>query len=153
MMFKKISLLLLMCSFLSCGYQPLYQNENGFNKPINNFNLEGDKRINKIIISFLSLKEVNNTKDGYSLTLKNKKKIDVVSKDKSGNHSVYRMSLMVNLILSDNDKILKQKEFNANFTYNNTKNKFGLSQYQKNIETNLTKELSEKIFIFLRSKK
>tara|TARA_B110001450_G_C17541856_1_gene448936 strand:+ start:183 stop:641 length:459 start_codon:yes stop_codon:yes gene_type:complete len=152
-MFKKISLLLLLCSLLSCGYQPLYQNENDFDKPINNFNFEGDKRTNKIIISFLGLKKVNNSKKGYSLTLKNKKIIDVVSKDKNGNPSVYKMSLMVNLILSDNDKILKKKEFKANFIYNNTKNKFGLSQYQKNIETNLINELSEKIFIFLRTKK
>ena len=33
----------------------------------------------------------------------------------------------------------------------NTQNKFDLSQYQKNIELNLINEISEKIFIYLRT--
>ena len=54
----------------------------------------------------------------------------------------------------NNSKILnfiKQKEFNSSFTYSNTQSKFDLSQYQKNIESNLINEISEKIFIYLRT--
>ena len=47
--------------------------------------------------------------------------------------------------------IIKQKEFVSTFTYNASDNKFNLSQYQKNIELNLINEISEKIFIYLRS--
>ena len=88
---------------------------------------------------------------GYTLVLNSTKRIDVISKDKSGNPSVYRSSVIVNLLLSDAKATIKQKEFNSSFTYNNTQNKFDLSQYQKNIEVNLINEISEKIFIFLKS--
>tara|TARA_B100000795_G_C22739362_1_gene414646 strand:+ start:95 stop:280 length:186 start_codon:yes stop_codon:yes gene_type:complete len=60
------------------------------------------------------------------------------------------MTLMVNLLLSGDEKIVKKKQFSEDFTYNNNQNKFELSQYQKNIEMNLINEITEKIFIFLK---
>ena len=150
-MLKKISLLLMLCSIISCGYEPLYLKKNDLDKPIKSFKFEGDQKTNKIITSFLGLKENKNAKTGYELTLISKKKLEIISKDKSGNPSVYRTSLIVELILNDKEKIIKQKEFHTSFTYNNSQNKFELSQYQKNIETNLISEISEKIFIFLKS--
>ena len=59
---------------------------------------------------------------------------------------------MVNVSLNDNkDKTIKQKKFSVSFSYNTVQNKFELSQYQKNIELNLIDEISEKIFIYLKS--
>ena len=102
-------------------------------------------------MSSLGIKEDKNSTSGYALILKSSKKIDVISKDKAGNPSVYRSSIIANLTLTDSDKIIKQKEFSSSFTYNNTSSKFDLLQYQKNIELNLTNEISEKIFIYLRT--
>ena len=45
------------------------------------------------------------------------------------------------LELKEGEKTVKTKEFSANFTYNNIDNKFNLSQYQKNIENNLTNKI------------
>ena len=47
------------------------------------------------------------------------------------------------------DKVFKQKTFSANFTYNNTKNKFSLNQYKRNIENNLIDKIIDEILIFL----
>ena len=104
-----------------------------------------------MIVSSLGIKEDKNSTSGYALILKSSKKIDVISKDKTGNPSVYRSSIIVNFSLTNDDTIIKQKEFNSSFTYNNTESKFDLSQYQKNIEINLINEISEKIFIYLRT--
>ncbi len=150
MMLKKISLLLLFCFSFSCGYEPLYLKKNNLDKPIKNFKLEGDRKINKIIISSLGLKETKDIKEGYTLILNSKKEVVVISKDKNGNPSVYRSSLMINFLLSDDKKIVKKKTFNSSFTYNNSEGKFNLSQYQKNIEINQINELSEKIYLFLK---
>ena len=150
MMLKKISIIFLFCTLFSCGYEPLYLKKNSLEKPINNFNFVGDKKTNVSIISFLGLIERKDVRKGYELTLRNRKIIEVISKDKSGKASVYRTSIIVNFMLSDEGEIIKKKEFNANFSYNNAKNKFELSQYQKGIELNLINEISEKIFIFLR---
>ena len=150
-MLKKISLLLLLCFFWSCGYEPLYLKKNDLEKKISVITLNGDQKINKMIISSLRISEDKNSTTGFTLILKSSKKIDVISKDKAGNPSVYRSSIIANLTLTDSDKIIKQKEFSSSFTYNNTSSKFDLLQYQKNIELNLTNEISEKIFIYLRT--
>tara|TARA_B100000795_G_C22649706_1_gene379821 strand:- start:71 stop:523 length:453 start_codon:yes stop_codon:yes gene_type:complete len=150
-MLKKISLLLLLCSLWGCDYKPLYLKKNDLGKLIKITTLNGDSKINKTIVSFLRLKDNKNINSGYTLVLNSTKRIDVVSKDKSGNPSVYRSTVIVDLLLSDANTTIKQKEFNSSFTYNNSQNKFDLSQYQKNIEINLINEIAEKIFIFLRS--
>ena len=150
-MLKKITLLLLLCFFWSCGYEPLYLKKNDLKQQINVITLNGDQKINKMVMSSLGIKEDKNSTSGYALILKSSKKIDVISKDKTGNPSIYRSSIIVNFSLTDDDTIIKQKEFNSSFTYNNTESKFDLSQYQKNIEINLINEISEKIFIYLRT--
>ena len=150
-MLKKTTLLLLLCFFWSCGYESLYLKKIDLDQKIKVITFSGDRKINKIIRSSLGIKEDRNLTSGYILTLKSSKKIDVVSKDKTGNPSTYKSSIIVNLSLTNEETIIKQKEFNSSFTYNNSLNKFSLSQYQRNIELNLINEISEKIFIYLRT--
>ena len=150
-MLKKTTLLLLLCFLWSCGYEPLYLEKNNLKQTIKVININGDQKINKFILSSLGIKEDRSSTTGYILTLKSSKKIDIISKDKTGNPSIYKTSIMVNFSLTNEETIVKQKEFNASFTYNNSQNKFDLSQYQKNIESNLIDEISEKIFIYLRT--
>ena len=150
-MLKKTTLLMLLCFLWSCGYEPLYLKKNDLKQTIKVVNIDGNQKINKFIISSLGIKEDKGSLTGYILTLKSSKKINVISKDKTGNPSIYKTSIIVNFSLTNEETIVKQKEFNASFTYNNSQNKFDLSQYQKNIESNLIDEISEKIFIYLRT--
>ena len=150
-MLKKTTLLLLLCFLWSCGYEPIYLEKNNLKQTIKVININGDQKINKMILSSLGIKEDRSSTTGYILTLKSSKKIDVVSKDKTGNPSAYKSSIIVNFTLTNEETIIKQKEFNSSFTYNNSQNKFSLSQYQRNVELNLINEISEKIFIYLRT--
>ena len=150
-MLKKTTLLLLFCSLWSCGFTPLYLKKNDLDRPIKTVKFNGDQNINRIIMASLGLKEDKNIETGYSLTLNSTKKIEVISKDKNGSPSVYRSSIIVNFLLIYEGDIFKQKNFDTSFTYNNSNNKFDLSQYQKKIEENLVNEISEKIFIYLRT--
>ncbi|MDA7565456.1 hypothetical protein N8728_03045 [Candidatus Pelagibacter sp.] len=150
-MLKKTTLLLLLCFLWSCGYEPLYLEKNNLKQTIKVININGDQKINKFILSSLGIKEDRSSTTGYILTLKSSKKIDIISKDKTGNPSIYKTSIMVNFSLTNEETIVKQKEFSSSFTYNNSQSKFDLFQYQKNIELNLINEISEKIFIYLRT--
>ena len=150
-MTKKITLLLVIFLIWGCGYQPIYLKKNNSEQKIKTITLNGDQKINKIILNSLGIKEDRNLPTEYSLTLKSLKKIDIISKDKSGNPLVYKTSIIVNFLLTEKERIIKQKEFVSIFTYNADDNKFNLFQYQKNIELNLINEISEKIFIYLRS--
>ena len=149
-MLKKITLLLLFCFFWSCGYSPLYLKKSDLDQKIKIVKLIGDPKVNKIIMSSLGLKEDKNIKSGYTLILNSAKKTDIISKDKSGNPSIYRTSIIVNFSFYNEKTVIKQKKFDSSFTYNNSRNKFDFSQYQKNIEINLINEISEKIFIYLK---
>jgi hypothetical protein len=150
-MLKKCLLIFLVFTLFSCGYEPLYIKKGAPNLKIKSLVMEGDKKINRKISPIFNLKENENKETGYQLKLNSEKKIEVVSKDKIGNPSVYRTTITVNFDIFDDNKIIKSKIFLTSFTYNSNKNKFDLSQYQKSIEENLINEIIEKIFIFLRS--
>jgi hypothetical protein len=53
--------------------------------------------------------------------------------------------------VQDSTLIFKEKVFLENFTYNNSDNKFNLSQYTKIIEENLIEKISKDMVIFLNS--
>ena len=150
-MTKKITLLLVIFLIWSCGYQPIYLKKNNLEQKIKTITLNGEQKINKTILTSLGVKVDKNLLAGHSLILKSLKRIDVISKDKNGNPSAYKTSIIVDVSLTEKERIIKQKEFVSSFTYNASDNKFDLSQYQKNIELNLINEISEKIFIYLRT--
>ena len=150
MIIKKILLVIFSLIILtSCGYDPIYSKKIDLNKLIKNYELSGDKKINRRIVSTLNFKE--NTSSKYILILDSNKKLEIVSKDKSGNVSVYKTSITVNISLKNNKKNFKEKIFIKSFTYNSMKNKFNLSQYQKDVEASLVDDIIDDILIFLNS--
>ena len=106
------------------------------------------KGINILNNKKYQLKENKNIESGYTLILNSRKTIDIVSKDKKGDPSVYKTTIIVEFTLNDEKLNIKQKEFNSSFKRRSNQSKFDLSQYQKNIELNLINEISENIFIY-----
>ena len=147
-MIKKIFVLILLFSLQSCGYEAMYLKKIDFKEKIKSFETIGDKKINRNIISSLNLKNQNKTK-GYKLIINSSKTLQIISKDKAGNSSVYKTLIVVKVSLIDNGETLKEKIFNEQFTYNNIQNKFSLSQYQKEIEINLKNKIIDEVIIFL----
>ena len=139
---------MLLLSLGSCGYEPLYLKKNDLNDIIQSFQVEGDKTINRRIVSSLNLKNKNKT-TGYKIIIDSNKTLETISKEKTGSSSVYKTQVTVKISLMDGDKIFKEKTFNSQFTYNNSKDKFNLSQYQKDIEKDLTDKIIEEIFVYL----
>ena len=149
-MIKKIFLLMIVLSLASCGYSPIFSKKNGLDLMIKNYELIGDKNINRNILTFLNVKN-RSEKSRYNLKLTSSKIITIVSKDKMGNASIYKTIMRVELLVSEKGKTIKEKVFSSSFTYNNKANKFNLSQYQKNIDKNLIDNISEEILVFLIS--
>ena len=147
-MIKKIFFLILLFSLQSCGYEAMYLKKIDFNEKIKSFETLGDKKINRKIISSLNLKNQNKA-TGYKLIINSSKTLQIISKDKAGNSSVYKTLIIVKVSLKDNEENLKEKVFSEQFIYNNIKNKFNLSQYQKEIEINLINKIMDEIIVFL----
>jgi len=75
----------------------------------------------------------------------------VNSKNQKGQSKYYRMVVYLNLIIEDNEKIIKKKAFVKDFAYNAKDNKFELSEYENQIENNLIKEIIEEVNIYLNT--
>ena len=148
-MIKKKIFLILIIFLSNCGYNPIYLKKIDTEMLMSSYQLIGDKNINRSIISYLGIKNNDNTNAKYNLKLNSTKLVETVAKDKVGNTSVYKTTIRVELSISEGNSVIKERTFVSNFIYNNISNKFDLFQYQKNIDKNLIKNLSEKILIFL----
>lgn len=150
-MMRKTIFFLLILTLVNCDYQPIYTNDNANKLIIQEYQLTGDKNINRKIISLLNFKKEKNNNSGHILTLNSIKTINTVAKDKTGKTSVFKTSVTINIRLNKNDNLIREKSFNATYTYNNSENKFDLMKYQKIVEDNLVDKLSEEIIIFLNT--
>ena len=148
-MIKKIFFLVLILFLSSCGYNPIYLKKSDTDLSLKNYQVTGNKIINKSIVSYLNLKNNNNANAKYFLKLNSSKLVEIVAKDKVSNPTVYKTTIIVELLMTEGANVIKKRTFTSNFIYNNIANKFDLFQYQKNIDKNLINSLSEKIFIFL----
>ena len=133
----------------SCGYQPLYSGKNTSDFLFKKILLEGDKNINRRIISTLSFKEVPNNFDYDELIIISNKKIIETSKNSKGQVTSYRTEINLEFKIVNNNEIMKQKNFSKDFSYNNLDNKFDLTSYQDDVENNLVNKIIEELIIFV----
>ena len=153
-MIKKLFLFSSFLFLINCGYEPLFVNKKTPQIQIGEINVVGDEKINRKILSLIGVKETKDTANDYLLLINSKKKKEIVAKNSAGNSTSFKISIDINISIIDsinNKKVIKSKKFNSSFTYNNTNDKFQLSQDEKNILNNLIESTSEKIVIYLNS--
>ena len=80
------------------------------------------------------------------------KKEDIVTKDKKGNATSYKLTLEVDikLINISNSKNFIKK-FTKNISFNSRNNKFELDQYRLNLEKNMISQIMQEINIYFRN--
>ena len=150
----KITLkLVLFFLLISCGYQPVYLNQDINKLQFSNINLSGNDQINKQIINFLQITEElgveNKTKQ---LFLDTNYIIYETSKDSKGLTTSYRSEIEVDFTVKIEEEITAQKKFIENFDYNNLDSKFELIEYQNNVKNDLIKKIIEDIILFVNTK-
>tara|TARA_B100001250_G_scaffold353900_1_gene327445 strand:+ start:632 stop:1090 length:459 start_codon:yes stop_codon:yes gene_type:complete len=127
---------------LSCDYKPILSDKN-YKFSVNVNKLNGDEKINTIIINnFYYLKEKEKK---YDLDLSTIKEKNIISKDSKGDPSVFELIIKVNYIVKKDGKTLIVNNINRKTTYNNIADKFELESYEKNIISNLARNISDKI--------
>ena len=147
MTLKKLLILPILFLIINCSYEPIFSEKNINSITIGDLTVEG----NKLITSQLNINRNNNQNTSYDLNLNSSKKVETLAKDSRGNDSIYRTIITVNLTLKKQELIFKEKSFVLSFSYNNIENKFDLSEYQKNIETDLINKIIQEINIYLSS--
>ena len=135
---------------LSCGYTPLYQIKKDSNFKIDTINFSGNKNIGREIIRGLENFEGNDTKNIFDVDLNTSKQEIIVSKDKKGNATSYKLVLTVDTYFTNiiNNKNY-QKKFTKETTFNSKNNKFELDQLKNNLEKNMISQILQDINSFL----
>ena len=148
---KKIIIIISFLLLLSCGYKPIFTSSEA-NFSITEIKLFGKINIGSKIKKNLNIyKNVENKSIFYTLKINSGKKKNVASKDSKGEPKIFEIEILVDLTILENNKIKNKKNFKESFTYNNSTDKFSLTQYEKNIEENLIEKIVEKIIIYLHS--
>ena len=144
---NKIANYILIFSLLlltNCGYQAVLNNQN-YQFSINVNKINGDQKINSLIIN--RLKQLEENERIYNLSLTSNKEKLIISKDSKGDPSIFEIKINVNYVVKKDEEILISNKINKKTTYNNITDKFELENYEKTIINNLVSEISDNIML------
>tara|TARA_B100000941_G_scaffold288717_1_gene266148 strand:- start:222 stop:674 length:453 start_codon:yes stop_codon:yes gene_type:complete len=133
----------------NCGFTPIHSSK-GSNYKLISLDKNNNNRLTNYLENSIRAISNENAPKGLKINLVLKENISVILKDKKGNPSKNRLSIVVNLIINDvNDQLISTKRFTENFEYDVQDNKFNMKQYEKTISFNLTDKISQQIQAFL----
>lgn len=132
----------------SCNYSPVYLNDKT-QLDFNDLIFSGDKRVIEKIQNRIGY--LRNPDSKFDILIETKLNRSIESKNKLGNPEVFNMSIEINLKITKNKIMMKEKIFNENISYNNTSSQFKLKQTEDKFENSLIRKISEDILIYLRS--
>ena len=147
---KNLKFFLLFLFLLSCGYSPIYQADQKSKFKLGVIEFSGEKEISRLIFKNLEWFKNNKSSNVYNVNFISTEENIVATKDKKGNASSYKITIIVDFYLNNesNDKNFNKK-FIKQTVYNSMDNKFELNQYKKNIKKNLTSQIVKDIQVFL----
>ena len=140
----KVIILLFIISASACSYKPIFsEKEYGFE--IEEIIIDGEKNINRIINN--KLKFIKSTgrkeKKRYTIEIKTKKKIEIVSKDSKGDPLKFEMSILVEYNIINGGSSMLSSKIEKNNVYNNDSDQFKLEQTEDIILKNLSDSAGE----------
>lgn len=144
---KKLIIILVFLT-VSCGYKPIYSNNDELILKFSKIILSGNEKINRHIVNVLNFEE--NLSGKHELLLTTTYSIEETSKNLKGEVKTYRSIIKTQLIIKKGEEIVKNKNFLNEFSYNDKDNKYELTKYQNDIKNNLINDLSGEIILFLK---
>jgi len=146
-MLKKLFFIFLVTFFLnSCGYTPLYINNQNLNYNFNIENVEGDTDINRLIIKQIKNNSKNTSKDIVNISLNSIFQKKIIAKDSSGNSSDYRLEIDTTFVIKKgNNK--KEIFFNKYFMVKKNNDFFEQKNYEDSIKENMISMIIDQLLI------
>ena len=141
MKFKKIILILSFLFVTSCGYKIVNNFEN--NKyQIKDLSLTGNKNINNILSN--NIKKFSNSTNVsryFDLEIDSKKNKQISSKNTSGEAETYKIKIIIEFKIFENQELINVKSFSRDTTYNKLVSNFETNQYEKILVRDLANQI------------
>jgi len=129
----------------SCGYQSIETFYRG-DFQITELNVTGNKNINRIIDRSLKRTAENNDNSNLlKVEIKTDLNKSIVTKNSKGEATRYNMEININLKTFKNEKIVLEKIYSKNNSYNTLESKYELKQYEKILINDSVKEIIQRI--------
>lgn len=145
---KKYFYILIFIFLSQCGYTALYDNKKSSDISISFLNMSGDNKMNNLIKSKLIHYLNEDKKKNYKIEIETKYNKSIISKDKKGVASEYKLVANANFNI-----FFKDKKFNLSIEEKlNTKqssNSFELKKYEQIIKNNFAESIKEKLILKL----
>ena len=149
---KNFKYLFIFVFVLSCGYTPIYQTDQKLNIKLDTIVSSGDKNINREIVKNLDKYRDVDTNNIFDLSINSSKREDIVTKDKKGNATSYKLTLEVDINLTNNSNNTNfKRKFSKDMSFNSKNSKFELDQYRLNLEKNMISQILQDINLYLRN--
>ena len=144
-----ISIVILSIILTNCGFKPIYGSKNSNFEIIEIINENENKNsftIEKMVMALSNQEAVKK----FKLEMNYKQTFSTILKDNKGDPSKKKLSISVNLIVkNEKNKVLTNKKFREEFSYDVQSDKFNMAQYEDNITNNLNNKISNDIFFLL----
>ena len=149
---KNLKYIFIFLLVLSCGYTPIYQTDQKLDIKLDTINSSGDKSINREIVKNLEKYRDSESYNIFDLSINSTKRENVVTKDKKGNATSFKLTLEVDINLSNNSNGKNfTKKFTKDMSFNSKNNKFELDQYRINLEKNMISQILQDINLYFRN--
>tara|TARA_Y100000590_G_scaffold17258_1_gene20684 strand:- start:338 stop:793 length:456 start_codon:yes stop_codon:yes gene_type:complete len=150
MRLKNITILFFIL-IVGCGYQPIFSSKD-VNFSIGKIEVKGNEKLNRILIKNLqNYKKISKGTKLYDLKIITEDKKIISSKNTKGDPKTFRIEIINELEVLNNNILISKKIFKENQNYNNKSSKFELNEYEEKTLNNLVEKISEDIIIFLQS--
>ena len=142
---NKIILIFIALFIISgCSYKPILVDKKN-DITFENISSENKSKIDIILKKNLLERSSNTNKNSYDLYFSTKDEKEIVSSNENGDPTVFKIKIVTNYSLIQNDKIIFTNKIVKQVNYNNINDKFELLKYEENILNNLLRNISLEI--------
>ena len=128
----------------SCSYKPILTSEkNDFT--LENISSDTESKINVTIKKNLLDRSGNSENNKYDLNFSTEDEKEIVSSNENGDPTIFKIKIIINYSLSQNNQIILTNKIVKQVNYNNINDKFELLKYEENILNSLLKNISQEI--------
>jgi hypothetical protein len=144
----KLRLIFIFLFLTSCGYTGLYKDYDKKQILVKEKIFRGESSLDNKIYNKLNIQESTDP-SAYTIEINSNRKTELLSKNKSGEAKIYKMTISSQIIVKQEGTTLINKKIFKNITYNNLENKFELLKYERDLENNLVNQIADNIGIEL----
>jgi len=141
---RKISLFILILFISNCGYTPIYNKDNKTKIKINILSIQGDKKINNLLITDIKRISRNDFEKEFNIKIDTDFNKLITAKDSKGTPSNYELKVVTKFeIVKPNEN--KLFSFEEKIDIINNTNLFEQKKYEDNIKATFAKSIIDRL--------